>query len=35
MFAKVRSAHISGIDGLLIDVEAYITDGLPSLISLA
>ena len=30
MFAKVRSAHISGIDGLLIDVEAYITDGLPS-----
>lgn len=31
MFAKIRSAHISGIDGLLIDVEAYIASGaLPS-----
>lgn len=31
MFSKVKTAHISGIDGVLIDVEAYIASGgLPS-----
>lgn len=31
MFSKVKSAHISGIDGILIEVEAYISSsGLPS-----
>ena len=27
MFSKVKTAHISGIDGVLIDVEAYIASG--------
>lgn len=31
MFSKVKSAHISGIDGILVEVEAYISSsGLPS-----
>jgi magnesium chelatase family protein len=31
MFSKVKTAHISGIDGILIDVEAYIaSSGLPT-----